>query len=264
MRLDGKVALITGGGSGIGRATAVLFAAEGAGVVVSDLREASALETVEQVKAGGGQATAVVGDVSDDADARRIVQGAVEAHGRLDVLVNSAGIASRNALAPGASPEAVWDRVMDVNLKGTYLVSRHAVVEMERGGGGSIVNLASIIGLVGYPAGFPHGLPPGSAGGFNPYPPSKGGVVQLTRNLAVDLAKSNIRVNCICPGFTWTGLTEPLLSDPRSVEFLEERHPMGRLGRPEEIAYAALYLASDEASFVTGASLAVDGGYTAQ
>jgi NAD(P)-dependent dehydrogenase (short-subunit alcohol dehydrogenase family) len=145
---------------------------------------------------------------------------------------------------------------MDVNLKGTYLVSWYAVPEMERSGGGSIINLASTMGLVGYPEGM--------GGGFNPYGPSKGGVVQFTRNLAIDCAKRNIRVNCICPGYVETNLTRSLTDDPEMRARLEGRHPMGRLALPEEIAYAALFLASDEASFVTGAPLIVDGGYTAQ
>ena len=256
MRLENKVALITGGGSGIGRSTAVLFAKEGAKVVVSDFNEADALETTEEAKAGGREATAVIGDVARSGDAERMVEAAMQSYGRLDVLVNSAGVTARNALSEGSSPEQVWDRVMAVNLKGTYLVTWHAVPEMERSGGGSIINLASIMGLVGYPVGI--------GGGFNPYVPSKGGVVQFTRNLAIDCASKNIRVNCICPGFVTTNLTRALTEDPEMRETLEQRHPMGRLGRPEEIAYAALFLASEESSFVTGAPLIVDGGYTAQ
>jgi NAD(P)-dependent dehydrogenase (short-subunit alcohol dehydrogenase family) len=256
MRLKDKVALITGGGSGIGRATAELFAREGAKVVVSDLNEAPALETVEVIKARGGEATAVTGDVSRSRDAEMMVRAAVQSYGRLDILVNSAGVSARNAMPPGASPEDVWDRVIDVNLKGTYLMSWFAVPEMERAGGGSIINLASIMGLVGYPVGM--------GGGFNPYNPSKGGVVLFTRNLAIDCARKNIRVNCICPGYVETNLTRVLTDNPETRKQLEQRHPMGRLGRPEEIAYAALFLASDESSFITGAPLVVDGGYTAQ
>jgi NAD(P)-dependent dehydrogenase (short-subunit alcohol dehydrogenase family) len=256
MRLEDKVALITGGGSGIGRAAALLFAREGARVAVADVAEARAEETASMVAAEGGQAVAVSGDVSSSDEALRMVKAAVDAYGGLDVLVNSAGVSTRNALGPGASPEEIWDRVMDINLKGTYLVAWHAVPEMRRSGGGSIINLSSIIGLVGYGAGL--------GGGFNPYPPSKGGVVQFTRNLAIDCAKDGIRVNCICPGYTETNLTVPLTSDPETMETLVKLHPMGRLGRPEEIAYAALFLASDESSYVTGIPLAVDGGYTAQ
>jgi len=257
MRLEKKVALVTGGGSGIGRATAELFAAEGARVVVSDLREPSALETARRIRADGGEAVEVAGDVSDAGDAQKMVRTALEAYERLDVLVNSAGVSARNAVGPDASHEELWDRVMDVNLKGTYLVSWYAVPEMERRGGGSIVNLASIIGLVGYPQDL-------LGQGFNPYAASKGGVVQFTRNLAIDCAKNNIRVNCICPGYTETSMIESMTNDPEMLQKLRSLHPMGRLGRSEEIAYAALYLASDDSSFVTGVPLAVDGGYMAQ
>ena len=256
MRLEGKVALITGGGSGIGRATAVIFSSEGARIVVSDIDEGSALDTARLVEAKGGQATIVTGDVSVSQDGQHMVQVAVDTYGKLDVLVNSAGVSARNAMPAGASPEQVWDRVMDINLKGTYLVSWYAVPEMVRSGGGSIINLASIMGLVGYPVGM--------GGGFNPYVPSKGGVVQFTKNLAIDSAAKNIRVNCICPGYVATNMTRGLTEDPEVNRELEQRHPMGRLGRPEEIAYAALFLASEESSFVTGISLVVDGGYTAQ
>ena len=254
MRLKDKVALVTGGGSGIGHATAVLFAAKGAKVFVSDLNEAAALATVAKIKAEEGDATAVTGDVSKNADAEAMVRGAVETYGSLDVVVNCAGVVAGKALPTGASPEEVWDRVMDVNLKGTYLVTWHAVRTMEQSGGGSIINIASINGLVGYPIGL--------GGGFDAYVPSKGGVVQFTKNLAIDYGKKNIRVNCICPGHIDTNLIREFVQERR--EWLEQRYPMGRIGRPEEIAYAALFLASDESSFVTGAPLIVDGGYTAQ
>ena len=256
MRLKDKVALVTGGGSGIGHATAVLFAAKGAKVVVSDLNEAAALTTVAKIKAEEGDATAVTGDVSKNADAEAMVRGAVETYGSLDVVVNCAGVVAGKALPTGASPEEVWDRVMDVNLKGTYLVTWHAVRTMEQSGGGSIINIASINGLVGYPIGL--------GGGFDAYVPSKGGVVQFTKNLAIDYGKKNIRVNCICPGHIDTNLIREFIQNPERREWLEQRYPMGRIGRPEEIAYAALFLASDESSFVTGAPLIVDGGYTAQ
>lgn len=256
MRLEGKVALITGAGSGIGRASALLFAQEGARVVVSDVNEGPVLELAEEIAGQGGDAAFVTGDVSDSRQAEQMVSKAVDEYGRLDILVNSAGISARNALPEGATPEEIWDKVMDVNLKGTYLVSWFAVPEMEKSGGGSIVNLASIMGVVGYPAEM--------GGGFNPYAPSKGGVVQFTKNLAIDSARKNIRVNCLCPGYVETNLIARLTDDPESKAALEARHPMGRLGRPEEIAKAALFLASDDASYITGAPLMVDGGYTAQ
>lgn len=256
MRLKDKVALVTGGGSGIGGATAVLFAAQGAQVVVSDLNEANALETVAEITTDGGNATALTGDVSKNVDAEAMVKGTVDTYGTLDVVVNCAGVIAGKALPKGASPEAVWDRVMEVNLKGTYLVTWHAVRTMEGSGGGSIINIASINGLVGYPIGL--------GGGFDAYVPSKGGVVQFTKNLAIDYGKKNIRVNCICPGHIDTNLIREFLDNPERREWLEQRYPMGRVGKPEEIAYAALFLASDESSFVTGAPLIVDGGYTAQ
>ena len=256
MRLKDKVALVTGAGSGIGRAVALLFAREGAAIAVSDISLANARDTVSMVEESGGRALTLSGDVSSGEDAERMVRATVGEFGRLDILVNSAGISARNALPEGASPEAIWDKVMDVNLKGTYLVSWYAVAEMEKSGGGSIINLASTMGLVGYPVGL--------GGGFNPYPPSKGGVVQFTRTLAIDSARRNIRVNCLCPGYVATNLTRGLTENTETMSMLEELHPMGRLGRPEEIAYAALYLASDDASYVTGVALTVDGGYTAR
>ena len=156
-----------------------------------------------------------------------------------------------------SSESDVWNKVLDVNLNGTYLMSRFAVPEMRKAGGGAIVNLSSIMGLVGYPTGL-------NAGAFNPYPPSKGAVIQLTKNMAVELAADQIRVNCICPGFLKTNLTKAYWTDKDRLKFLEDRHPMGRLGDPIEVAYTCLYLSSDESSYVTGIALPVDGGYTAQ
>ena len=256
MRLESKVALITGGGSGIGRACAEMFAREGARVAVSDISLERAQATTQFVTSHGGEAIAISGDVSVGDDAQNMVSATVEKFGKLDVLVNSAGVSARNAMPKGSSPEEVWDKVIDVNLKGTYMVSWHAVPEMAKSGGGSIINLSSIMGLVGYPVGM--------GGGFNPYNPSKGGVLQFTRNLAIDSASKNVRVNCICPGYVETDLTSALTKDAEALSRLETLHPIGRLGQPEEIAYAALYLASDESGFVTGTPLVVDGGYTAQ
>ena len=256
MRLESKVALITGGGSGIGRACAEMFAREGARVAVSDISLERAQATTQFITSQGGDAIAISGDVSVGDDAQNMVSATVEKFGKLDVLVNSAGVSARNAMPKGSSPEEVWDKVIDVNLKGTYMVSWHAMPEMAKSGGGSIINLSSIMGLVGYPVGM--------GGGFNPYNPSKGGVLQFTRNLAIDSASKNVRVNCICPGYVETDLTSALTKDAEALSRLETLHPIGRLGQPEEIAYAALYLASDESGFVTGTPLVVDGGYTAQ
>ena len=258
MRLENKVALVTGGGSGIGRATAILFAREGARVAVADLQADAAQRTADAISDSGGDAVTACGDVSKSGDAKLMVDAALDAYGNLDILVNSAGVSPRNATAPDATPDEIWDRVLAVNLTGTYLVSRHAVPHMQRDGGGSIINLASIIGVVGYAADIPSVL-----GGFNPYPPSKGGVLQLTRQMALSHAGDNIRVNCICPGYVESNLTVGLTRDPEMYARLVSKHPIGRLGQPEEIAYAALFLASDESSFVTGAPLMVDGGYTA-
>ena len=254
-RLEGKAALVTGAGSGIGRAVCELFADEGALIAASDIDAAAADAAALSIAERGGTAFSVRGDVASPAGARRMVSETVAEFGRLDLLVNSAGVTSRNALPESASAESVWDRVIEVNLKGVYLACANAVPEMEKAGGGAIVNLASIMGLVGYP--------PGIGGGFNPYPPSKGGVVQFTKTLAVDAARKNIRVNCLCPGFIETNMTRGLTADPAARARIESLHPMGRMGRPEEVARAALYLASDDAKYVTGAALAVDGGYTA-
>ena len=256
MRLADRVALVTGAGSGIGRATAVLFAREGARVVAADVDRLGALETVRSIVSEGGSATAVTADVSRSQDAERIVESAVKEYGGLNVLVNSAAVNARNAVPGGGSFEEVYDRVLEVNLKGTYLVTHYAIKQMERAEGGSIINLASTMSLVGYHAGL--------GGGFNPYPLSKGGILQFTRNLAVDYARKNIRVNCIVPGYVTTDLTRSITEDPDLLKRVEELHPIGRFARPEEIAYAALFLASDESSYVIGTPLIVDGGYTAQ
>ena len=255
MRLKDKVAIVTGAASGIGEATALLFAEHGASVVTSDIDQDGAEKTAAAVVERGGEAIPVPGDVTDSDEALSIVQRAVEAYGGLHILVNSAGITARS-LPSTTHAEEVWDRVIEVNLKGTYLMALHAVPEMERAGGGSIVNLGSIMSVVGYP--------PSWKSGFNPYPVSKGGVLQFTRNLAIDMAAKNIRVNCLGPGFTETPLTSSLTEDAEMKASLEERHPMGRLGKPEDVAYAALFMASDESSFMTGSYLPVDGGYTAQ
>ena len=255
MRLKDKVAIVTGAASGIGEATALLFAEHGARVVTSDIDADGSQRTAATIAERGRKAISVPGDVTDGDEAQRIVNMAVEEYGALHILVNSAGITARSL--PSSTPqEDVWDKVIEVNLKGTYLMAFHSVPEMDRAGGGSIVNLGSIMSVVGYP--------PEWKSGFNPYPVSKGAVLQFTRNLAIDMAARNIRVNCIGPGFTETPLTKSLTEDADMRTFIEERHPMGRLGRPEDVAYAALFMASDEASFMTGSYLPVDGGYTAQ
>ncbi len=254
-RLRGKVALITGAASGIGAAAAALFAREGAAVALTDLTPDSLKPALAQVESAGAQALATAGDVTRRTDTERLVGETLKRFGRIDVLVNSAGVSARNA-PPDWDWERVWDFVMAVNMKGTFLMCKAIVDQMVKQGGGSIVNLSSIYGLVGRPREIGSGL--------DPYLHSKGGVAQLTRDMAVRFAREGVRVNALCPGFVYTPLTKKLTDDAESRSFLEARHPMGRLGQPAEIAAAALFLASDDASFVTGVCLPVDGGYTAQ
>ena len=216
------------------------------------------MQVEAEIRELGGEATYRHLDVTSESDWESLVQSALDQYGKIDVLVNNAGVVSRGTLEDTTVEE--WDRVMDINAKGVFLGTKSVIDPMRQNGGGSIVNLASIIGLVGYA----QILNQKMNWGFNPYAASKGGVVQFTRNLAVAYAHKNIRVNCICPGYTETNMTESMTDDPKMRQILTSLHPMGRLGQAEEIAYAALYLASDESSYVTGTPLAVDGGYTAQ
>jgi len=262
MRLTDKVALITGAGSGIGEACALHFAQQGARVAAADVNHETAASVAARIRDTGSDAIALAGDVSSSADAERRVSDTVEAYGRLDLLVNSAGVTPRYA-RPGADFEEVWDWVIDVNLKGTYLMCWFAVEQMRKAGGGAIVNIASVMGLVSYHQRMGSSSPVAPQG-FNPYHHSKGGVVNLTREMAVGLAKDGIRVNALAPGFAKTDLTRTLWEDPETLAFLEGLHPLGRLAETEEIAKAALFLASDDASYITGVTLPVDGGYVAQ
>lgn len=215
----------------------------------------------DALRALGAQSPAEVatltGDVSRGAEARRLVAAAVARFGRLDVLVNCAGITPRT-VRPEADLEERWDAVMAVNAKGTMLMCHAAVAAMRVGGGGAIVNIGSIMGLVGYPTLLPF------SDGFSPYPQSKGAVAQLTRDLGVRLAREGIRVNAVCPGFVYTALTANVTGDEAVHARMKALHPLGRMGRPEEIASVIAFLASDEASFVAAAVWPVDGGYTAQ
>ncbi|GAB4538983.1 MAG: glucose 1-dehydrogenase [Anaerolineae bacterium] len=249
MRLKDKVAIITGGGSGIGRATAELFAREGARVVVADYKPDTGQETVQAIKDAGGEALFVEVDVSDPAQVQAMVQTTLDTYGGIDILFNNAGVLLFGTILE--TEEEDWNRLMSINLTGVYLCSKAVIPHMIKRGGGSIVNTSSSTGA--------HDVAPNIAA----YVTSKGGVTLLTRAMAVDHARDNVRVNAIAPGPTDT----PMLRDNMSPEQLEAfaaTFPMKRLGRPEELAYAALFLASDEASFVTGAVLAVDGGQTAQ
>lgn len=256
MRLQNKTAVVTGAGSGIGFSTAIRFLAEGARVVATDIHAEGLrrLDTLPEVNERSLRTC--TGDVSQRECAKRIIRFALAQFGQVDVLVNSAGITSRT-LDPNATFDEHWDVVMAVNAKGTLLMSQAAVEAMRTGGGGSIVNVASIMGLVGYPASLPF------SDGFSPYPHSKGAVIQMTKDMGVRLGKEGIRVNAVCPGFIYTPLTANVTQDPDIHQRMCELHPLGRLGEPEEVAGVITFLASDEASFVTGAAWTVDGGYTA-
>lgn len=247
-RLDAKVALITGAGSGIGRSTALVFATEGAKVAVLDWSREAGAGTARIVQEQGGKAFAICGDVSQEPDMEAAVRQTVEAYERLDILVNNAAI----EFAAGATETSVedWDRVQAINLRGVFLCCKHAIPVMQRQGGGAIVNVASANALVAVPA---HAA----------YSAAKGGVVSLTRQLALDYGPDNIRVNCICPTTTDTPMVRAA-TDERALREIAEKHPLRRIAKPEDIAYAILFLASDEARCITGVLLPVDAGWTAQ
>jgi NAD(P)-dependent dehydrogenase (short-subunit alcohol dehydrogenase family) len=250
VRFQDKVVVVTGAGSGIGRAAAVAFGREGAKVVAADVDTASAQAAAEQIKAAGGQAEPLQVDVSVAADVERMVTTTVERFGQLDVLVNNAGIVF--LLPVTQVPEEEWDRLMSVNLKGVYLGCKYAIPQMIRQGKGVIVNTGSIAGLRGFAM-------------FDSYCAAKGGVVQLTKALAVEFAKMGVRVNCVCPGIIDTamldqGVARVGLDKAAFLQMAAKAHPIGRIGRPEEVAAAILFLASDEASFIIGVALPVDGG----
>ncbi len=252
MRLNGKQAIVTGAGSGIGRAVALAFAREGAGVVAADVDPQRAAETVQAIEDAGGQALAVTVDVSKKASVDALVQAALAQFGQIDVLFNNAGVTSRAPFLEMA--EAEWDRVLGVNLKGQFLVGQAVARAMvARGAGGSIINTSSQL----------------AEGAANPrsahYLASKGGSRMLTRGMAVDLAPHGIRVNALAPGVTVTNLTRQRLEDdPEWRRIALERIPMGRLGEPDDQVGACVFLASDESRYMTGATLVVDGGYTAR
>jgi NAD(P)-dependent dehydrogenase (short-subunit alcohol dehydrogenase family) len=253
MRLQHKATLITGSGSGIGRAMAVLFAREGARIVAADVAFAGAEETVRLIREAGGEAVAVACDVTVSEQVRDAIETCVARFGSIDVLCNNAGVGSTQSIVD--TPEEVWDRCFEVNVKGVYWGCKHAIPLMAGQGRGVIVNTASVAGLVGIP-------------NRAAYCASKGAVVTLTKALAVDHVSQGIRVNCICPGTVdspWVGRLLAQTEDAAAARLaLEARQPMGRLGTPEEVALAALYLASDESSFVTGTALVIDGGIAAR
>ena len=254
-RLEEKVALVTGAASGIGKACAELFSQEGANIVIADRNYEGAQEVADSIVARGSRALAVPLDVVDGASCTSTVAATISEFVTVDILVNSAGVGARTGVE-GMSYEDRWDRVVDINLKGSVLMARAAIGRMKQQGSGAVVNIASIRGLIGYPEFI--------TDGFNPYPHSKGGVVNFTRDMANGVAKSGVRVNAVCPGFTHTDMTRAVWENPEAYQRIVDLHPIGRFAQPEEIAQAALFLASDEASFVTGACLVVDGGFTAQ
>ncbi|MDQ2763377.1 MAG: glucose 1-dehydrogenase [Pseudomonadota bacterium] len=253
-RVDGKIALVTGASVGLGRAAAVMLAREGASVVVTDLRESEGLDVVRQIEKHGGHALFLKHDVAQEEEWQQVISATKERFGKLDVLVNNAGVA-----LPGSVEECTleqWRLLMSVNLDGVFLGTKHAIAAM-KDHGGSIINLSSIEGLIGDP-------------NLAAYNASKGGVRIFTKSAALHCAKAGykIRVNSIYPGYIWTPMVEGLVDTsphPREArEALEALHPLGHLGEPNDIAFGVLYLAADESKFMTGSELVIDGGYTAQ
>ena len=240
MRLQGKVALITGAGTGIGRAIALEFARQGAKIFIAELNDDGGRAVAAEIDGMGGEARHQRCDVSLEEDVQAAVRAAIEAFGRLDIAVNNAGVAQRD-----------WDTTIAVNLSGVYHGCRHAAEAMAASGGGSIVNLASILGLVGI-------------GTEDAYVAAKHGVVGLTKNFAIAYGTRGVRVNCINPGWIETAMTSIIRDSDVLKQTIEHQTPLGRFGTPEEVAKVALFLASDESSFVTGASYVVDGGWTAR
>ncbi len=251
MRLANKVALITGAGSGIGRESALLFAKEGAAIAVVDLNEAAGQETVALVAAAGGKAVFIRADVSKAADVEQMIAATESAFGGLHVLFNNAGIFHPDDGSVLDTEEAIWDLTININLKGVFLGCKYGIPALLRSGGGSIINTASFVAVVG------------AATAQIAYTASKGGVLSLTREIAVEFARQNIRVNALCPGPVETPLLEELLADPARRQRRLVHIPPGRFAKAQEIAQAALFLATDEASFVNGSTFLVDGGITA-
>lgn len=251
MRLVGKIALITGAAGGMGRAAAGLFASEGAKVVIADVAVNAGEEAAREIRAAGGEAVFVRADVSSAADAEAMVRFAVERFGGLNVLYNNAGIFHPDDGGTIETAEGIWDRVIDINLKGVWLACRYGIPALLRSGGGSIINVASFVALVG------------AATPQIAYTASKGGVLAMTREIAVEYARRGIRANALCPGPIETPMLAELLSDPQRRARRLVHIPIGRFGQAEEVARAALWLASDESSLMTGATVVVDGGITA-
>ena len=249
MRLENKVALISGGARGMGAVEAKLFAEEGAKVIIGDILEEEGRKVEAEINEGGGGCVFVSLDVSSEEAWQNAVNEAVSRYGKLDILVNNAGIYRAHNVEETTSDE--WDQVMDINAKGVFLGTKHAIPAMRDAGGGSIVNISSVAGLVGSQA-------------TSSYNASKGAVRLLTKSTAIQYASDGIRANSVHPGTIETPMTEGFLTDPSMRQDRMDRTPIGRLGKPEDVAYGALFLASDEASFMTGSELVIDGGRTAE
>jgi 3(or 17)beta-hydroxysteroid dehydrogenase len=254
-RVEGKVALVTGGAMGIGKACALLLAREGAAVVVTDIQEADGAAVAQAIEAAGGRALFVKHNVAQEADWQRVIKQTLDAFGRLDIVVNNAGIGKTTNVEEDTLEG--WRFLLSVNLDSVFLGTQYGIKALKRTGGGSIINMSSIEGIVGDP-------------GLASYNASKGGVTLLTKSAALYCAKAgyNIRVNSVHPGYIMTPLITSTMdasgNGEAMLKYLESLHPVGHLGEPDDIAYGVLYLASDEAKFVTGSQLVIDGGYTAQ
>jgi NAD(P)-dependent dehydrogenase (short-subunit alcohol dehydrogenase family) len=253
--VKGKIALVTGAGAGIGRATAMLFATEGAKVVVSDIDPASGNETVALIEKNGGEAKFIKADVSKSKDVTALIKSAVDHYGRIDCACNNAGIEGK-VVPFHAQSEGNFDAIISVNVKGVFLCLKQEIEHMRNNGGGTIVNLSSVAGLIGFP-------------GLSPYVASKHAVIGMTKNAALEYAKEGIRVNAICPGGIDTRMLDSLAEQASgggmsTDEMMDPLHPMGRIGTPQEVAELIVWLCSDRSSFITGTAVPVDGGYTSQ
>lgn len=251
MRLKDKTAIITGGASGIGKATAILFAKEGANVVIADIRQDAAADVLALIQKNGGKATFVKTDVSSAQDCQNMVDHALEAYGEVHILFNNAGIMHAEDNSAESTGEDVWDRTMDINAKGVFLCCKYGIPALKKSGGGSVINTASFVSMIG------------AATSQVAYTASKGAVLSFTRELAVIHAREGIRVNALCPGPLKTELLMKVLDTEEKKNRRLVHIPMGRFGEAEEIAKAALFLASDDSSYVTGTNFMVDGGITA-
>ncbi|MDN4073138.1 MULTISPECIES: SDR family NAD(P)-dependent oxidoreductase [Fictibacillus] len=246
MRLQGKTAIITGGGGGIGRATALLFAKEGANIVVADVNEELGEETVHLIREQNGSAFFVKTDVTDSIQVKKMIDAAISEFSALDILFNNAGIGNPEVKSTDLA-ESEWDRIVDINLKGVFLGIKHGVPELIKAGGGVIINTSSLLGLKGQKY-------------VSAYNASKGGVVLLTQNAALEYGRHNIRVNAVAPGVIDTSIIDDWKNNERKWPIISSANALGRIGSPEEVATAVLFLASEEASFITGTTLSVDGG----